>query len=420
MNKSHTGRVFSNFFALGIIQGTNLLIPILVMPHVIQRIGVSAFGSVSIAQVVMIYLSTISDYGFNQTATRSIALNTANDNRSKIFFTVLTTKMIIVILSFFLMLMLIFFIPFFQVNAKLYLYGFTYVIGQSLLVTWFFQGVERMKFITISVLLARIIFAILVFVFIRQEHQAILFLFFLGIGNIIAGIFSIYVAINLFKLKVVYPQWFTIIYELKNGWQIMISNIFMNTYLYINIFILRMFAGNLVVGYYSIAEKIFLAIRQLLSIFSQAIYPPICQLVQSSKNQTVLFFRRLYIPFLILLSIGCFAVFILAPVIINFFTGNGPELPVLLLRMLSIVPIIVCLNIPANLLLLSFDQKKSYLRISTFGTIINVCANLLLANFWGATGTVLAIITTEIFIAIGLNIELYRNNLSGYLGMRKN
>lgn len=418
MNKSHTGRIVSNFFALSIIQGTNLLIPILVMPHVIQRIGVGAFGAVSIAQVIMIYLSTVSDYGFSQTATRSIALNKTKDEISGIFFTVLTTKMIITVLSFLLMLILILFIPFFQSNAKLYLSGFTYVIGQSLLVTWFFQGVEKMKFITFSVLLARIIFAILVFVFIRQEHQAYLFLFFLGIGNIIAGLFSIYVAIYLFRLKFVYPQWLAVIGELKNGWQIMISNIFMNTYLYINIFILRIFAGDLIVGYYSIAEKIFLAIRQLLSIFSQAIYPHICQLTQSGKKQTTLFFKQLYIPFLLLLSVGCCAVFILSLQITQLFAGKGSGLPGLLLRMLSFVPVIVCLNIPANLLLLSFNQKKSYLQISTLGTIVNICANLLLANFWGAQGTAVAIIITEVFIAIGLNMELYRNNLSGYLGMR--
>jgi hypothetical protein len=36
-------------------------------------------------------------------------------------------------------------------------------------------------------------------------------------------------------------------------------------------------------------------------------------------------------------------------------------------------------------------------------------------NVWGATGTALAIIITEIFITIGLNVEIYRNGLSGYI-----
>ena len=418
MSTNFKGKLFSNFFALSVIQGTNFLVPLIVMPFVISRVGISWFGVISVAQVVMIYLSTISDYGFNQTATRDIALNKERANISEIFFTVITTKMIICTLSFLLLLILILFVPFFQNNAKLYLSGFMYVIGQSLLVSWFFQGVEKMKFITFSVLLARLLFAILVFVFIRQQKDAYLFLFFLGSSNIIAGLFSIYIAIYFFKLKFVYPQKFRIIRELKNGWQIMISNLFLNTYLYINIFILRLFAGDLIVGFYSIAEKIFLAIRQLLSIFSQVIYPHICQLTAKSKNQTVIFFRKVYMPFLLLVGLGCCAVFILSPQITQLFAGKESTVPSLLLRLLCLVLIIVCLNIPANLLLLSLDQKKSYLRISTLGTIVNICANILCANMWGATGTVLAIIITEIFITIGLYIELYRNDLTGYIRLR--
>ena len=418
MNKNYSGKLFSNFFSLSIIQGTNFLIPILVMPHVIQRIGVGLFGVVSVAQVVMVYLSTISDYGFNLTATRDIALNKEKTKISEIFFTVLTTKLVITALSFLSMLILIWIVPFFQNDADLYLSGFTYVVGQALLVSWFFQGVEKMKYITLSVLLARIIFAILVFVFIREKGDAYLFLFFLGLGNIVAGLFSIYIAIYFFKLKFFYPRRAPIINELWNGWQIMISNLFINTYLYSNVFILRIFATDVIVGYYSIAERIFFAIRQILGIFSQAIYPHICQLTQISKNQTVIFFRKVYLPFLLLVSIGCCTVFIFSPQITYVFVNSESSLPGSLLRMLSLVPIIVCLNIPAYQLLLSFDQKKSYLRVLTFGTIINFSANILLANAWGATGTVISIIITEVFITIGLNQQLYRNNLTDYIKLK--
>jgi polysaccharide transporter, PST family len=418
MNKNYGGKLFSNFFSLSIIQGINFLIPLVVMPHVIQRIGVALFGIVSVAQIIMVYLSTISDYGFNLTATREIALSKEKTKISAIFFTVLSTKMIITIFSFLLLLILVRVVPFFQDNADLYLSAFTYVVGQSLLVSWFFQGIEKMKFITFSVLIARLIFAILVFTFIRQKEDAFLFLLFLGLGNIIAGGFSICIAIYVFKLDLFYPRRADVISELKNGWQIMVSNVFINTYLYCNVFILRIFATDIIVGYYSIAERIFFAIRQILGIFSQVIYPHVCQLTQTSKDQTGSFFRRVYLPFLLLVGLGSCFVFIFSPQITRIFIDNGSNLPGLLLRMLSLVPIIVCLNIPAYQILLSFDQKKSYLRILAFGTIINVSANILLANVWGSVGTAVAIIITEIFITIGLNQQLYKNHLTGYIKLK--
>ena len=421
MSKNYKGKLFSNFFSLSIIQGTNYLIPILVMPFVIHRIGVGWFGVVSIAQVIMVYLSTVSDYGFNLTATRDIALNRelqGTDKLSRIFSTVLFTKLAITAIAFLVLFLVVSLVPFFKTNFNLYISGFTYVIGQSLLVSWFFQGMEKMKFITFSVLLARIIFAVLIFVFIKDSDDAYLFLFFFGLGNIIAGIFSIYMAMYIFKLKFLAPLWPDMVYELRNGWQIMISNLSINTYLYSNIFILRIFAGDLMVGYYSIAEKIFFAVRQILGIFSQVVYPHICQLVQTGKDQTAMFFKKIYLPFLLLVSITSCSVFILSPWITQIFVGKEANLPGILLRMLSLVPIIVCLNIPAYQLLLAFDHKKSYLWILTLGTIVNLGANVLLAKLWEAPGTVVAIIITEIFITIGLNRELYKNNLTEYIKLR--
>ena len=145
--------------------------------------------------------------------------------------------------------------------------GFTYVLGQSMLVSWFFQGKEKMHYITISTLIARLIFVLLVLLFIHRKEDGIYFLFFLGTGNIIAGIISIVLAVRFFKIRFINPQWTDIIWELKEGWQITLSNLSINTYLYSGIFILRVFTNDTIVGFYSIAERIFFAVRQVLASF---------------------------------------------------------------------------------------------------------------------------------------------------------
>ena len=168
-------------------------------------------------------------------------------------------------------------------------------------------------------------------------------------------------------------------------------------------------------GYYSIAEKIFFAIRQVLGVFSQVIYPQVCQIAQRSKDQTAGFFKKIYQPFLWIFTAGSGIVFIFSHQITQIFVGNESDLPGLLLRMLSLVPIIVCLNIPAYQILLGFNLKDSYLRILTLGAIINIGLNIFLANLWGAVGTAIAIIITELFITIGLNKELRKKNLIDYI-----
>ncbi len=55
------------------MQGTNFLLPVLVMPFVINRIGADGYGIVAVAQVVLLIFCTVSDYGFNLTATRALS-----------------------------------------------------------------------------------------------------------------------------------------------------------------------------------------------------------------------------------------------------------------------------------------------------------------------------------------------------------
>jgi polysaccharide transporter, PST family len=416
MAENYKKSLFSNFAALSIIQGANFVLPVIVMPFVIRRIGADRFGVVSVAQVVMIFLSTITDYGFNLTATRDIALYKSDLSKvSRIFSTVLASKFVLCILLFVLFWGVARFIPVVRANLLLYFLGFVYVVGQSSLVSWFFQGMEKMQYITAGTLIARLIFVGLVFVFIRHKGDEVYFLFFLGIGNVIAGVFSIYLAFRLFKLEYYKPRRKDIAHELEHGWHITLSNLSINTYQYINIIVLRIFTNDLIVGFYSVAEKIFFATRQILAIFSQVVYPRVCQLTTQGARQVATFVKDTYLPFLGLVVTGSALVFFTAPYIVYVFFNGRPALPVLLLRILSFVPVIVCLNIPAYQVLLAFDRKKSYFRILASATVVNLAANLLFCSVWGAVGTAISIILTELFVTIGLNWELYKNNLSAFI-----
>lgn len=72
--------------------------------------------------------------------------------------------------------------------------------------------------------------------------------------------------------------------------------------------------------------------------------------------------------------------------------------------------VIACLNIPATLILLATDQRKSYFKVYTTGVVFNVLLNMVLAYYWQATGTAIAISITELFILTGLSREVLKLN----------
>ncbi len=110
------------------------------------------------------------------------------------------------------------------------------------------------------------------------------------------------------------------------------------------------------IGYYSIAEKILQVIRQLLSVFSQAIYPQVCQLALKSKEEVISFIRNFFRPLLGLIILMAIVIFFFSDFIALIILGQENSTVSILLKMISIIPVIICLNIPSYQLLLGYNR----------------------------------------------------------------
>ena len=411
MIKIRDQRILRNFMALGVVQGSNFLIPLIVMPYVISRIGADGFGEVALAQVVMTFFITISDYGFNLTATREVAFHKGDAGViSKIFFSVLITRLLICLLLFLLLLTGIVCIPFLRTHSALYLLSFITVVGQTFLINWLFQGIEQMKFITYITLLARVIFLVLVFGFIKDRDDHVYFTFFTGIGNLLAGIISMVVAFKLLKLRFLLPSRIEVKRELKGGFHIMISNLSISTYMYINVLILRLFTNNTIVGYYSIAEKVIMAARQVLGVYFQVIYPQVCLLATKNMQELHVFLKRNYAFFLCSTFLGGVVLLFFSEPAVAFFVADNQSIPSEFLRIMSFVPFIVCLNIPAYQVFLAFDKKEILLKVFVAGTLLNILLNLFWVPKLGGIGTCYIVLVTEVFITGSLLYFVNRNS----------
>ncbi|MDB4083298.1 oligosaccharide flippase family protein [Vicingaceae bacterium] len=403
--------VFKNFLALGILQGTNFLIPLIIMPYLVTTIGIENYGIVGIIQALMVYFYSITDYGFLVSATRELA--TANGNLTKIgevFNKVFFTKMLLLVVAALLLALLVFLIPDLTELAFPITLGFAVVVGQTLLPVWFFQGVEKMKYLAYVNLFAKIIFTILIFVFVKQESDFYLVLLFLGLGNVVSGSFGLLFAVKQYSIVLTVPSIQEVKSELKLGWEVFLANFSIITYMSSNILILGIFASNLIVGYYNVVEKIVVAMRQILVIFSQAIYPHICQLAKENHSKVQLFFKQIFIPFLLLFLFASIIVFFFAEEVVFIFSKSSVPEIVNLLRWLVFLPFVVALNIPSYQTMLAYGFQNSCSRILVAGSIVNVGLNFILAPTLLAEGTAISVIVTELFITVGLNVILIKRH----------
>jgi len=299
IDKTEKKQLFSNFFSLLTLQGTNYVLPLITFPYLVQVLGVEYFGLLAFATAVIAYFSIIVDYGFNLTATREISIHRENKEKIvEIFSAVMTIKIVLMIFSFILLSLIVFSFEKLSSNWEVYLITFGTVIGQVLFPIWFFQGMERMKYISYLNIFAKVLFTIAIFVFVKEQSDFYLVPLLTSIGFIFAGIWSLVLIYREFDVKFKWQSIATLKSYLIDGWHIFVSRIYVNIYTTTNIILLGLFINNTAVGYYSIAEKIVVAIGGLFQPANQTIYPYLARKYKENFELFLSFIRKISLVFL--------------------------------------------------------------------------------------------------------------------------
>jgi PST family polysaccharide transporter len=158
-------------------------------------------------------------------------------------------------------------------NSLLYYTTFGVVLGNILFPSWFFQGIEKMKYITIITVITKIIFTILIFILIKSEDDYIILPLLYSIVAIFGGVIAIFIIFKTHRVKFYIPKKNVILKQLKESYYYFISRVSNNGSRYLVTTIIGANFGNTIVGYYAIVEKLFYAFISLGGLVSQTIYP---------------------------------------------------------------------------------------------------------------------------------------------------
>jgi PST family polysaccharide transporter len=396
--------IFKNYFFLSIYQVVNFAVPLIVVPFLIVRIGVANFGLVAFSYAFVNYFNVIVDYGFNLSATQKISVKRNNKEAvNTIFTTVYISKLIFLIVCFLLYTLLIYIFPSLYEQRWLHLGGFTIVIGQALIPIWLFQGMEEMKYLALCNTLSKLLYFACIFLYIRLPNDYILVNFFQGLSGIAAGIVSILISLKKFNARFVHVSAKNIKTEIANGRMLFFSFVAVNIYTNSNTFILGVLTSPTEVGIYSIAEKVYYALKQLNNVFSQVIFPQTCLLAGKSVAALKAFLKRIFVPFIALILLACLVVFFATHLISSYFLkGEINYHLIVLINIFCITIVVNACDIPAFQTLLAYNEKNKYGLILMLGCVINIIANIILVHLLQSLGTVYAILITESFITVGL------------------
>lgn len=403
-------RIMGNILSLFSLQGLTYLLPLITFPYLTRVLGPEKYGLIAFATAFIAYFQILTDYGFNLSATREISIHRNDkDQLSKIFSSVISAKFLLMIASFCLMSLVIFSFDKFRTDWTLYYFTFGLVIGNFLLSSWFFQGMEKLRYISLLNIGTSIIFTVSIFIFIRGSADFIYVPLINSIGAIIIGIIAMKIILRDFEIKFIMPSKKDIKTQLENGWHIFISTVSISFYTTSNVFILGIFASNAIVGYYSAAERIIYMAIGLLGPISQSLYPYISSIAVKSKEETISFIKKITVfigSFTFIISL---VIFFTGGLILNILAGNQFEHSIIILRILSFLPFIIGLsNVFGVLFLFALGYSN---RVSRVQVIIGVFYPFLLvpmAYYLKDIGTALSFLIVESVITL-LLWKIYRN-----------
>ena len=390
--------IASNYLSLFVLQIANYLLPLLVLPFLVRILGTEKFGLVMFAQALILFLTIFVDFGFNLSGTREISIARDNkDKLSEIFSAIMFIKICLIIVAFTILFIVVNVFTRFRIDSEIYYLTFGIVIGQALFPVWFFQGIEKMKFITLINITAKLIFTLLVFVFIRQQSDYIFVPVYNSLGFIVSGIIGFLFCFRYVKVKI--PSFYTIKRLLKESSILYVSNFATSLYTASNVFILGIFAGNSIAGIYASMEKLILAIKNIYSPFYQALYPWLSKQKDNVKIRTIKKIK----PLILLLSV-------LITIVILLF-GNTLLLVIydnklitnyaIIFKLLSLISIFSALNMLYNTLYFpSIKKYKIRMNILISGGVFNLFISLILVYYFGIYGTAFSVVSTELFLLI--------------------
>ena len=216
LNSPTRKRLAENFLSLSGLQAVNYLLPLITLPYLVRVLGPEKFGLIVFAQSFIEYFIILTDYGFNLSATREISIHRNNKEKvCEIFSSVMTVKFLLGTLSFIILALILIFIPKFRNDQLIYLFTFGMVLGNILFPVWFFQGMERMKYITILNIIAKGIFTVCIFIFIRKMADYPYVPLINSMGFLVAGGLSLRIVSKDFGIKFILPSFEAIKHQLK-------------------------------------------------------------------------------------------------------------------------------------------------------------------------------------------------------------
>lgn len=283
---SGKSKLAENTLFLYLLTFSNYIFGFITVPYQTRILGPDIFGVVSFALAFYTYFIIIIDFGFILSATKSVAEH--KDDKfyiGRVLSDVTLAKICLGLLSGIILFIISSLIPKINIHIDIIILYLFLAILTSLTPDFIYRGLENMKMITIRTVVVRLVFTILIFIFLKKPSQYLMIPAFQIAGVAVSLLLIYYDLIKNEHIGFQQTSSLRIYHALRESCQYFVSRVASTIYGATNILIVGLiYPTSSMVGYYASAEKFKALASQGAAPIADSLYP---YMIRTSDYRTL-------------------------------------------------------------------------------------------------------------------------------------
>lgn len=266
--------LIENFSYVTLLQIFILVAPLITYPYLIRILGADLYGSVLTAQMLASYASILIDFGSNNVCAKHVSLARYDKEKlSEILSSVLLVRIFLFFSVFILYFSIVIVIPSFRKYWLLYILTYGLTLNDVLFPQFFFQGLEKMKLITLINIFIKVFFVILVFFVVKNMEDYIYVPILYALGYTLGGFLSIWILFHRWGFQFIIVKKTTMMPYIKDCMPIFATDLICTIKDKVNYILVGLFVGMSEVVIYDLALKLHSLLTKPMGILTTVLLP---------------------------------------------------------------------------------------------------------------------------------------------------
>jgi O-antigen/teichoic acid export membrane protein len=379
--------------------------PIITVPIVSKALGPQGLGTYGYVNSITTYFVMVAGLGLSVYGAREIARK--RDNRQQLSHAFWEIQLFNMMICSIVLVVFLIVTHFFQ-YANFYQIQVLVIIGTFLDISWYYQGIEDFKKISLANITVKVLTLLLIINLVKNKNDLGNYFFIQSSSTLISQtILWLFVLKKISFVRISFKEVFS---HLKPALTYFIGKIYVQLYTTMNTTLLGTLGSTVLVAYYINSRQIATIIITLIGVLDSVLVPRLTNMFEKGDEKQMLSIMKksLHLNFFLTIP-GMFGIIATNVKLVDWFFGDKFENIKVFVPLLAPLVVLIPLGTAMNRqYLIPRGRVKDLNRSLMIGGIVGLSLNLLLIPKLGIYGGIIATLAAEGFVAFYRVYKLYK------------